>query len=661
MAIESISKRRNKSEDEVFEEATAQVNYAFRTGSRSLRLGRGRRNLKRLPDLSKLGNLRTLNLSGTGISDIGGLAELKSLEELTLSFTEVSELNVLSKLTSLRKLSIGGSAIRSLEAIRSLQNLRELAIDGHSIRDVEPLSSLPKLETLYFPYGKPISWSPIALSTSLRELSVFSGRSDDWNWLADLPNVSILFLSSSNIIELPNMRGLTKLKSLDISNTAVVDLNPIRQALHLKTLNISRTPISSLSPVSNLMLLEDLDLDGSKISDLSPVANIENLMRGAQRARYLGLSFSECPLQDEKLLSFSHLENPKRTVETFQYLRSLLDLPPVAESANELDASAEPSEDIPSISAIPSAEIRALQFKSGERGPIELQPLSSPDESLFDGIGRQEDYAELRFKAEALRQLGTNRLGSLSSPVERLLALPEEVSQVRAALFWSRMNTLRMRFNAHVAATSNAGDGHDDRSLEPAAAAILSDLVETLNIFVLGDPILIDLDAARPGPQDIATAMEELNLVSEVLQEAVDDPDIASDATKEALGEQIENLKASDGSLAGRQAAEFGKRSVRNFIGEILRRAYAPIRGAIKLSKSEAALAAKGVREGAYRAAGAGLLTGTATDILGVSNFSGRFVQFVADHGSVLSQYVQSAFQNPSIQRIIELVTNALS
>jgi hypothetical protein len=64
----------------------------------------------------------------------------------------------------------------------------------------------------------------------------------------------------------------------------------------------------------------------------------------------------------------------------------------------------------------------------------------------------------------------------------------------------------------------------------------------------------------------------------------------------------------------------------------------------------------KGIREGAYRAAGAAILTGSATDIVGLTNFSGAIIQFVIRHAEALRAYVITAFQNPTLVEIINWI-----
>jgi hypothetical protein len=243
-------------------------------------------------------------------------------------------------------------------------------------------------------------------------------------------------------------------------------------------------------------------------------------------------------------------------------------------------------------------------------------------------------------------------LGYLHAPIDRFLNLPEDVQQVRSRLFWSRINSLRITLDSHEQAAAQSVE-HDERRLEPSVAPLLQDLVETINVFMIGDPALMDLDAARPGPQEIVVAKEEVAMLAPMLSEAITNPDVATEPAREILREQAEDFQNVAEGLHERQAADFGRRTIRNFVGEVLRRAYAPVRA---LAKSESTFAWKGIREGAYQSIGAGILTGLATDLAGLTSFHQTLIQFVARHAETLSAYVMKAFQNPTLVEIINWI-----
>jgi hypothetical protein len=308
----------------------------------------------------------------------------------------------------------------------------------------------------------------------------------------------------------------------------------------------------------------------------------------------------------------------------------------------------------PSEDAIPLPERLAIQFGGNVEGPIDLAALSEPSEHFDNSNDRREDYAELRAKAEYLKAFGTNRLGHLSGPIERFLSLPEAIQQVRLKLFWSRINTLRIVLHSHEKADAARPMEPDERRLDPSVAEFLKDFVETINVFVVDDPTLMELDAARPGPQEVTVAQKEAAVIEPMLKEATTNTAIATELAQEVLEEQVENLQRAEESLDDRQAADFGRRTIRNFVGELLRRAYSPIRA---LAKSESAFGWKSIRDGAYRATGAGILYGVASDLSGATNYHQTLIEFVSRHAEALVAYVTEAFHNPAIVDIIKWIT----
>jgi tetratricopeptide (TPR) repeat protein len=310
----------------------------------------------------------------------------------------------------------------------------------------------------------------------------------------------------------------------------------------------------------------------------------------------------------------------------------------------------------PPADAIPAPVRRAFQFASAADGPIDLAALSQAGEHLIGGSARQEDFSELRMKAGDVAVLGSNWLGRLNNPINRFLDLNETVDRVRVNLFWSRINSLRIILLSHEQSAETRNGEPDDRRLEPTVASLLRDLVETINVFVVGDPGLMELDAVRPGPQETEVAKQEATVLAPVIEDLANSPRVATESAREVLSEQAENLEIADASLPGRQAAEFGRRSFQNFVGELLRRAYAPVRDLSRQVASEGGTAWKGVREGAYRAVGAGLITGGVTDLVGATDFSGAIIHFVVRHAEALIAYVNRSFQNPTIVEIINWI-----
>lgn len=134
-----------------------------------------------------------------------------------------------------------------------------------------------------------------------------------------------------------------------------------------------------------------------------------------------------------------------------------------------------------------------------------------PDPPVADGLQR-ETYLEVRYKAAMLADIGHNQLGHLSQPIDRFLAAaPERIEEVSITRLWSRGNTLRRQLKAHEMVATSA-DPTDPARLTPRAAALLGDLVEVFNVFIVRDPKGRELDDVRLGPKDRAKARRLLML-----------------------------------------------------------------------------------------------------------------------------------------------------
>jgi hypothetical protein len=152
--------------------------------------------------------------------------------------------------------------------------------------------------------------------------------------------------------------------------------------------------------------------------------------------------------------------------------------------------------DVPEVESIPPQETAANQFALDAEGRIDLVP----DPPVVDDSQR-EFYREVRHKADVLSTLGHNQLGDLAESVDRFrAALPADIQHASVTRIWSRGNSLRRHLKAHEITVTSPEP--DPSRLPPAVAATLGDLVDTFNVFIVGDPKGRELDEVRLGPQE---------------------------------------------------------------------------------------------------------------------------------------------------------------
>jgi hypothetical protein len=203
---------------------------------------------------------------------------------------------------------------------------------------------------------------------------------------------------------------------------------------------------------------------------------------------------------------------------------------------------------------------------------------------------------------------------------------------------------LRRRLAASESARSDAGD---PARLTPLTSEMLRDVVETYNIFIIGDPRGRELDQVRLGPQERATAAELIKTAAPIIEALRGDDAVATSDAKAMLGEQIDAAVSAPVGINGDQAIALASKSTGNLIVEMLRLTYAPIR---RLSP-EAAFAWKEMRAGAYRAVG----TATAAVIGGVL-FYPDIVAFIVRNADSLRAFVVQAYENPALRQVIDAV-----
>jgi hypothetical protein len=227
--------------------------------------------------------------------------------------------------------------------------------------------------------------------------------------------------------------------------------------------------------------------------------------------------------------------------------------------------------DVPPIESIPEQERTGTRFGVDAQGRIDVVQISPATDDL-----QRFHYDEMRHKAQALAALG-QMLGDVALPANRILeALPERMEDASVDKLWSRANTLLRRHDAHVRTIEN-NLGPDPARLHALVAANLGDLVDSFNVYVLGDPRALEFDSARLGPQDREAVRKIAALAAPIARAASEPQSPATPAAQEALAEQVGAAIDAPDDINGDQAADLARKTAGNFVTELLRRAYAPI------------------------------------------------------------------------------------
>jgi hypothetical protein len=115
--------------------------------------------------------------------------------------------------------------------------------------------------------------------------------------------------------------------------------------------------------------------------------------------------------------------------------------------------------------------------------------------------------------------------------------------------------------------------------LTSTVAEKLSDLVETFNVFIVGDPIGRELDEVRLGPQERQITRAAVDAAMPVVEAVGASEGLATAAAVEALTEQVEAARVAPADVVGDQAVTLSRNTSSNFVITLLRSAYVWLKG----------------------------------------------------------------------------------
>jgi len=248
----------------------------------------GKKLITNISPLGFLENLKTLNLSNTGVTDIIPLVSLMNLKSLNISGTQVTSINPLLWNENLESLDLSRTQVTNIYMLQYLSKLKTLNLSGSQVTDIAPLKQLENLESLDLSHLNNVE--DICALKHLNKLRIL-----DLKWTTTLEtqlscfpaNLEILNLSETGLKALTGLKNLKKLESLDLySLHKLKSISELEQLENLKYLNLSFSGVTSVSALSKLPKLEYLFLKGSgNLLDIK-AADFET---GFKKLKYLDL------------------------------------------------------------------------------------------------------------------------------------------------------------------------------------------------------------------------------------------------------------------------------------------------------------------------------------------------------------------------------------
>ena len=209
--------------------------------------------------LKKILDIRDLNIPGnTEITNLEPISKLSNLRTMDISHTRIKDIYPVRNLTKLHNLNCSNTHINSVEALIYSMELSILNISNTDIYDIEPISNLDNL---------------IILNISNTEI-------DNLEAIADMKFLEDLRMRNTLITDLSPIKKLSSLSYLDLSNNGILQsLESLPPLNHLKALYCNNTMINNLSPLSRLPNLETLSCENAEITSLSGLELLPHLKK----------------------------------------------------------------------------------------------------------------------------------------------------------------------------------------------------------------------------------------------------------------------------------------------------------------------------------------------------------------------------------------------
>ena len=240
--------------------------------------------MQNLMPVSRLTNLRSLNIANTEIGFLQPIQGLANLESLNISHTYINDLNPLHDMGNLKYLNIMHTPINDISALVNDDNIEVIEADSTTIGKSQVVALKEKQRQVTVVYqtealktwwnGLDPIWQAIFRNATATQSEVPNAL--ELQRILDLREIEIT--PEFPIISIEPLTSLTWLERLTINNQGVSDLTPLANKEFLLELNAQNNPIASLDPIESSTLLELLNIENTQIKDLGPLSKMNNLV-----------------------------------------------------------------------------------------------------------------------------------------------------------------------------------------------------------------------------------------------------------------------------------------------------------------------------------------------------------------------------------------------
>jgi len=240
--------------------------------------------MQSLMPVSRLTNLRSLDISNTEISFLQPIQGLANLESLNISHTYINTIDPLKEMTNLRMLDISNTPVADLTPLVNDKSIEVIVADSTIIGQAQVIAlkeSRRRVHVIYQTGPLTVWWEGL---DSIWQ-AIFRdalGIHDEMPSALDLQRVldvqTLEIGSEFPISSIEPLANCMWLERLTINNQSVRDITPLANKDYLVELNMQNNPISSLKPIENSTMLELLNIENTQINDLGPLSKMNNLV-----------------------------------------------------------------------------------------------------------------------------------------------------------------------------------------------------------------------------------------------------------------------------------------------------------------------------------------------------------------------------------------------
>ena len=240
--------------------------------------------MQNLMPVSRLTNLRSLNISNTEIGFLQPIQGLGNLQSLNISHTYISDLRPLQDMGNLKYLNIMNTPVNDLSALANDNSIQVIDADSTVIGKSQVLAlkeSQRQVTVVYQTEVLKAWWNSIdpiwqAIFRHAVGIQTETPSPLELQQIVDLRELEIT--AEYPIISIEPLTNLMWLERLTINNQSVSDLKPLTDKEFLLELNAQNNPISSLKPIENSIMLELLNIENTQVNDLGPLSKMNNLI-----------------------------------------------------------------------------------------------------------------------------------------------------------------------------------------------------------------------------------------------------------------------------------------------------------------------------------------------------------------------------------------------